>query len=180
MKKNKIALNNGGFMLLETLIVSTVILGTLVFLYVQFVNVKASYEVSFKYNTIPGIFMAKEMSSFLYHLDNNGYTSLQNRVNNAQNGYVQVEKSIINNTADSALFTQMVSRMNIAYVILTNDDLAAIKSYLTNNNSSGSSIFNAKFKKFILNLTTKKTTKKRVIIAFNDETFASVLVGGDL
>ena len=178
MNKNKISTNNSGFMLLETLIVSTVILGTLVFLYVQFVNVKASYEVSFKYNTIPGIYMSREMGSFIYNLNNNGYSSLQNRLNNSQNGYIQIEPSVINNTYDSTLFTKMVDQMNIDYVIFTSDDLTNLKSYLSSNNSSGSSIFNAQFKKYILNLNTEGTNKNRLIIAFIDETYASVLIGG--
>ena len=59
MKKN----NNKGFMLLETMIVSAFIITTLTFLYVQFSNLKKSYEESFKYDSIPELYKAKEKNT---------------------------------------------------------------------------------------------------------------------
>ena len=49
MKKNR------GYVLFETLVVSTVILGTLVFLYIQLSSIKSSYNTSFKYNTVSAL-----------------------------------------------------------------------------------------------------------------------------
>lgn len=179
MKKNQNTLNNSGFMLLETLIVSTVILGTLVFLYVQFVNVKSSYEVSFTYNTIPGIFMSKEISQFIVTLDNNGYSSLQNKLNNSTDGYVSIDPDVdFVNSNDTELYKEMIRNMNISYVLFVNDDLTNLKTYLSNNNNV-SEIFQPQFKKYILGLDTDKTNKNRLIVAFADKTFASVLIGGE-
>src|SRR5574344_1738439 len=129
MKKS----NNKGFMLLETLIVSTVILSTLVFLYIQFVNVKSSYEVSFRYNTIPGLYMAKEVSTYLTE---NGYTSLQTSLDNnltTNNGYINIisSSSVV---GDSALYTNMIGEMNIVHLLFVNDSLTTIKTYLSSGN----------------------------------------------
>ena len=40
---------NKGFILLETLVVSTFIITLLIYLYVQFSNLKKSYDISFRY-----------------------------------------------------------------------------------------------------------------------------------
>ena len=60
---------NKGFMLIETLVVSTFIISTLIYLYVQFTNLKKSYDISFRYDTIPGLYSAKEIDKFI----NNNY-----------------------------------------------------------------------------------------------------------
>lgn len=178
MNKNKISLNNNGFMLLETLIVSTVILGTLVFLYVQFVNVKSSYEVSFTYNTVPGIFMSKEIADFISGLGINDYTSLQNRLSDSDDGYVSIDPKGTDFTSvnDTNLYKAMVSSMNISYVLFVNDDLTNLKTYLSGNANDISDIFQPAFKKYILSLNTDNTQKNRLIVEFDDETFASVLI----
>ena len=51
--------NNKGFTILETLITSTLIISTLVFLYVQFSNLKQNYQESFEFNTVRGIHKSK-------------------------------------------------------------------------------------------------------------------------
>lgn len=58
-------MNKKGFMLLETLVVSTFILGILIFLFIQLSTIKRAYDTSFRYNTITGLYHAKEFSKFL-------------------------------------------------------------------------------------------------------------------
>ena len=40
--------NNKGFMLVEALVMSMIVIGTLTFMYIQFQNISRSYEKSFK------------------------------------------------------------------------------------------------------------------------------------
>ena len=47
---NKI--NNKGFVLAETLIVTSFVAGVLLYLFIQFSNLNKNYNNSFKYNTI--------------------------------------------------------------------------------------------------------------------------------
>lgn len=170
MKKS----NNKGFMLLETLIVSTVILSTLVFLYIQFVNVKSSYEVSFRYNTIPGLYMTKEISTFLTE---NGYTALQTNLENSTNGYVNIHTPNFI-TGDTTLYTNMITYMNIKNLLFVNDDLTTLKTYLSSG-SYATDVFNQEFRKYILKLSTNSTNKYRLIVEFYDNTFASIMIGGE-
>lgn len=60
MKKN----NNSGFMLLETLLVSTFVLGVMTYIIVQFSALKRSYNDSFNYNTIVGLYGVKNMHEY--------------------------------------------------------------------------------------------------------------------
>ncbi len=188
MKKSKITFNNNGFMLLETLIVSTVILGTLVFLYVQFVNVKSSYEVSFTYNTIPGIYMSKELGEFIAGtVQNNGRSTLVKlqtdlSSNDNTNGYISINPdTVFAYPDDTSLYKEMIQQMNIKSVLVVDDsdDLSKIKSFLSTGSNVEQDIFEPQFKKYILSLATDNTGKCRLIVAFNDQTFASVLIGDD-
>ena len=57
--------DNRGFMLTETLIVATLLITVLLFMYVQFKNVMRSYERSFKYNTINNIYALNNVKKYI-------------------------------------------------------------------------------------------------------------------
>lgn len=166
--------NNKGFMLLETLIVSTIILSTLVFLFVQFTNIKTSYEISFKYNTVPGIYIAKELSDFL--LENNIDSDLSNKLDENENGFINITSHTDINNGENSFYQTMITNMNIKSVIYTSDNLENLKTYL-NSNSVDKTIFTEKFKEFIFSLKTNSTSNNRLIIMFNDNTFVSIIIG---
>lgn len=81
MKKN----NRMGFMLIETLLVSTFVLGVLTYLYVQFSALKRNYDDDFKYDTVPGLYGVRNINQYITR--QNGYSTLQTSVN-ATYGYV--------------------------------------------------------------------------------------------
>lgn len=168
MKKS----NNKGFMLLETLIVSTVILSTLIFLYVQFVNIKKNYEISFRYNTIPGLYMTKGVGEFLTE---NGYTSLKTNLSNNVNGYLDISScSLVSGSTE--LCNKLYTSIKATKVLFVNDDLNILKTYLSTTTYE-KAIFNEEFKRYILNLTTKSIGGRyRIIIQFSDNTFASMML----
>lgn len=172
MKKNK--LGNQGFMLLETLIVSTIILSTLVFLYIQFSNIKTNYDISFRYNTIPGLYAAKEISEFITNNDN---TNLSTQVDNEVNGYVNITSgSLINGNTN--LFRKLCEYFNVNTILYVPDDLTKFKDYLNNGDNVQSNI-SEDFKRYILNLNTNSSNKDRIIIKFNDNTYSSIILGGN-
>ena len=168
--------NNKGFMLLETLIVSTIILSTLIFLFVQFTNIKENYEVSFRYNTIPGIYIAKELSDFL--VENNINDSLSNMLDNEENGFINIKTHTHINNGDKNFYQTMIFNMNIKNVLYTSANLEKLKAYL-NSSKVDTSIFTESFKEYIFSLKTKNVNNNRLIIMFNDKTFASIIVGID-
>lgn len=173
MNKSNCKINKNGFMLLETLIVSTVILGTLVFLYVQFVNIKANYEISFKYNTIPGLFMTKEISNIV----KDDISSLQTKLEKETSKYLNITSSEYI-TVNKELYNNTVSAMNIDTILFVDDNLDEFKNHLLSD-TYDTATFDDQFKKYILRLNTNKENKYRIIIKFKDKTYASVLVGGN-
>lgn len=163
-KKNK------GFMLIETLVVSTFILGTLVFLYIQFINVKKSYEKSFRYNTVPNLYMTKNISEMLT-LDD--YNSLDTKLsNNATKGYALVSCTDIS----SSICNTLISKSNIRYVLYTSDDLSILKNYISTSGTNDP-IFDPEFKKYLLQLQGGNISgRNRLIVYFGDTTFASIVL----
>lgn len=67
MKKNE-----KGFTLLETLVVSTFVVGTIVFLFSQFVVIKKNYTRSLKYDNVDDIYIAKNLKQFFEIVDIQG------------------------------------------------------------------------------------------------------------
>jgi len=57
--------NNKGFAITEVLILSTVIIGVLIFMYSQFKNINRSYQISFKYDTVEGMYLANNIINYI-------------------------------------------------------------------------------------------------------------------
>lgn len=158
--------NCKGFVLLETLIVSTFILGTLVFLYVEFSAVKRSYDISFRYNTVPGLYYAKEMTSYLKEI---GYSNLEPIMEN--NNYIDITSC----EYFDLMCSNIVKHIGAKKVIYVGNKLNNLKSSLQGNYDKG--VFDGELKKFILQLSDETTDRKRIIIEFNDSTFATIHLG---
>src|SRR5574344_208529 len=158
-KKNK--LGNKGFMLLETLIVSTIILSTLIFLYIQFTNIKKGYDISFKYNTVSGLYMAKEISDFLV---DSGTSNLSEQLDNSTTGYINIKGGELV-LGDSEIYTNLISDMNIKAIIYTDDSekLITLKEYISGDEAPAD-IFPEDFKKYIISIESTESSKARIII----------------
>lgn len=169
--------NNKGFMLLETLIVSTILVGVLIFLYIQLVNVKESYDSSFQSNTVPGLYVSKEIAGYIFENDS-VYNSLVNRLNNSQYGYVEISSTDIN---FKELFNgEALSPSMQTEVILFTDDNEKLDEL---KNALITKVFvsnNMGFNNFILKMNTKRTKYKRIFVEFKDKTYASVLVTNNI
>lgn len=157
--------SNEGFILIETLVVSTFILTTLVFLYVQFSNVKRSYDISFRYNTINDLYYAKELSNYLR---SDGYQIIASQVNS--NNYLDITNCIYS----GELCSKIKDKIKAKQIIYVNSSIIPLQNEIKNNSSL--SKFDPEFKKFILNLTEDSDGRNRLIIEFEDLTFASVTI----
>lgn len=71
-------INNKGFLLVETLIVATFCLSVLVILFLQFKNLVVSYNNSYKYNTVEGIYSLKPIKNYLTQNDFSTQLNLEN------------------------------------------------------------------------------------------------------
>lgn len=158
---------NSGFVLFETLVVSTLILGTLIFLFIQISTIKNSYYVSFKYNTIPGLYNANVMANFLT-ID--GYSTLKTNIDSSDYGYVDITDCV----NSGSLCYKIVDDIDAKVVLLAQNDISTLKNNLEQVNIDKS------FKKFIKRLpNTKDDGKYRLIIAYNNDTYATISVKED-
>lgn len=166
MKKN----NNKGFILLETLIVSTFVIGVLVFLYVQFNNIKRSYDESFKYNSIPGLYGAIDIKKYF---NNIGYNTLKTELQNSSLGYIELSSSYI--SGDSNYYDTLTNSLNIKYILFTQDNLDTLKSYLTNNQETFITTYTSNLYEYVNRTSINSTSNNyRLFIAYNDNTYTSI------
>ncbi len=152
--------NNKGFMLVEALVMSMVVIGTLTFMYIQFQNISRSYEKSFNYNTITGLYITNEVKNYL--INNNLLDTYKGKVTASFTKY-----TIIDDITDSS-FEMLKFKGQVKTILLTDESLSGLKGKKT-------STLSEKFNDFINYLKVdKEEGKYRLLIEFNDDTFASL------
>lgn len=159
-----------GFMLVELLIVSVFILSVLIFLYVQLINVNNNYRRSFTYNTVPGLYIAKNLANYLIE------TNYVEVVNDINNGYLDITNSYTNSTP---LYNDIKEFSNVKKIIITKEDLSDIKTYLKNTNvNTLKNTFSNDFREFILKQSSdsNELDRYRLIIEYKDNTFATIVL----
>ena len=152
MKKN-------GFMLAEVLIVSTLLIGVMVFMYAQIRTLTSNYSKTFKYNTVDGLYGARVIYDFLITEDE--YSSF--------NETSFIDKSKINK---SEYFDALVEELGILKIVIS-DDSKNVYEFLTNNysNANGYDGNSDYYEALITFSTTLNSSGKHIIIAYNDGTF---------
>ena len=158
--------NNQGFMLIEALVMSTLIIGVLVYMFIQFQNISRSYDKSFSYNTVTGLYITNEIKNYLS--SNNKINDLMNNVKAAEKKYIEIKD------LDDATWNELLEKGNIKTVLFTDESLSKLKGQY---NSS----FSEKLNDYINYVKVgEQVDKYRVIIEFNDDTFASLRIGGEV
>jgi hypothetical protein len=163
MKKN----NNRGFMLVETLVVSTFIFSTLIFLYVQFRTVNNSYSATFNYNTANGLYAVNNVKEYLLDV---GYRDLALKI--GEEKYIDITSCPIQYISELSYCRALFEKLNIKTVIFTNQDLSELKGYLLQARP-----FDEDLNKFINFIKYDDADNEyRLIIAFKDDTFATLKI----
>ena len=172
-------MKNKGFVLVETLVASTVILGALIFLFIQFSTIKNAYDKSFRYNTIPGLYSAKVLATFL---EENGYEKIETALNNSTSGYVQINNaSCITYFEGGAMdlcknILDKIKSKQVLYVSSIN----SLQNNLKNNTITETDIFDKDFKEFIIQIgSNEDVSKKKLLISFENNTYAVINIGED-
>lgn len=157
---------NSGFVLFETLVTSTLVLGTLIFLYIQITSLKNSYKESFTYNTIPGIYNANVLANYL---EKTGYSDIVEQL--GDNHYIDITNCVL----ASPLCTEIVNKINAKTVLFTRSNITLLKEELQQTNLS------KKFINYIKKLPdVKENANYRLLIEYNNKTYGSVVVDDDL
>lgn len=154
--------SNNGFVLAETLIVTTFVAGILIFLFIQFSNLSKNYNDSYKYNTVEGLYSLNNIIKYIKS-DTTFNESLSTLVNTDK--YLEI--------TDCTLFSDP------KYCSLL-FELENIKSIYITDNYFNKSIFNNSeetIKTFINKINSDGEQKYRIVAEFNDFTFATIRFG---
>lgn len=170
MKKN----NNKGFVLLETLVVSSFIITILIYLYVQFVSLKNSYDTSFRYDSIPNLYSLKQVDTFINKAY--GYETLKSELAKSENNnYLELYK----NKCDLEYFSnnnsycnKLMENLNIKTLLIINNNLASIKTRFKEHNPYSNGLY-----KYLKTIDPVLASKSYLLIAeFNDKSYAYLRV----
>lgn len=159
--------SNKGFTLIETLIVSTFVVVTLTYLFIQINYTLTNYDITFRYDSITGIYNTNVITEYLKQ---NGYQNLINLL--STNGYVDITTSS-NVNGDSTYYNLIIDKTNIKTILFTSEDMIQIKENIKDSS------YSEELKRYIEKKDTNSLLTNRyiVIIEFNDNTFASARIG---
>lgn len=174
--------NNQGFLLVETLIVSTFIASTMIFIFVQFRRINTEYNRSFTYNTVEGIYATKEMNKFIL---NNGYARIveymSGRTQNGETAKPELYAEIYNETHGcSSLYVyevdycnRLMKDLNAKQVIVTASDLTDFRNKLDSYDEFDTNM--KRFMKYIkFDTGDAEIGRRRTIVSFKDNTYATL------
>ncbi len=159
--------NNRGFTLFETLLISTFIVGTLVYLFSQFVILKNNYNNSFKYNTVEALYKGFNADRYLSGVE---ARKIVNQVNNSSLKYIDITSC---SYFDSSNYCGILfSALNIKTAIIAKGGLEGLKNALENNNPYDEGLY-----KFVKNQKIKEDDSKYyLIIKYNDDTYTNIVL----
>ena len=158
MKKN----SSKGFMLVETLIVTIFVASILIFLLIQFTNLNNNYNKSYDYNKVEDI---NSLRNIIYYIENdiNAMTNIQNSV--IYDKYLDITNCDI--FLEKKYCKKLFELENIKKVIVTTNK---VKYELFEKHDE-------KFKIFINKINEDGDEKYRLIVYFNNSTYATVRFG---
>lgn len=151
-----------GFVLAETLIVTTFVSGVLIFLFIQFTKLSENYSQSYSYNTVDSLYATKHIRDYIVS-DSTAYEAIKKRINDDL--YMDITSC---NVFQEREYCKMLLKLEKAKKVL-----------ITNNNFDKVIFYNydEKFKKFINKIDGKGIEQYRIIVEFNDSTYATLRFG---
>lgn len=170
-------IDNKGFLLTELLVTATLVSTVLIFLYTQFYTIKRSYDTSFKYNTVNGLYALDNIRDFL---EENDIYILTQGLNTTS--YIDLVENNLQ-TTNETYFNTLIQGLNIKYLLFTNQNIEGLIRQINNGTALTSDTNGYEdLKKFIKRIdydSSDTSNNYRIIAEFNDNTFASILVGGE-
>ena len=157
--------DNKGFMLVETLIVATLIISVLIYLFIQFQTIAKSYNTSFNYNTVDAAYGVSNIRNYIL---SDGYEELLNYQNTANNGYVDITNCNSEYFEETEYCLSLFDQLNVKTVLFTKNNLSNLKSK--------NFTFNEKLKSFINYIKYDNEKVYRIIVEYKNGTFGSLKV----
>jgi competence protein ComGC len=167
MKKNR-----KGFTLIETLLVSTFIIGILIFLFSEFAKLKKSYDSSFENNAIPALYKARNINRFLYSTEGSSFIQY---LEDSDSGYLEITDCPTNYLKRSDYCKQLFKDLDVVTVFVSKE--TTFKTDLQEdlkNNTDGK--YSEKLYRFVkgLSINNENYDGYRIIVEFEDEQYATV------
>lgn len=163
MKKIK----NQGFMLAETLIVSTVVMSVLIIIYVQFRNINKNYGTTFNYNTVNALYNVKNISNYILTENFSQFLTVKGDaiyldITDCNSGYYN----------EKYYCEALYETLNVKKILLTDEDTTKLRTEVNTIDD-----FSEELKSFINYISPSKILNKyRLIVEFNDNTFATLQI----
>jgi len=177
-------LNNKGFLLVETIVVATFTLTVLIALFLQFKNLLVSYNSSYNYNTIEGIYNLNTVKNYVMQYQDSE-NPLNKQLKNSEKPYIVLYNGSCNADLSLGGLTYCDTLMKegnfktkegiFKTVIFSNSNPTKIKEYLKSNEDTNIS---EEMKNLIKRLD-KVENQNRLIAEFNDGTLATIVFGVD-
>ena len=162
MKKN----NKKGFIFAETIAVSVVIMTSLVIIYTQFISVNNSYNRSFQYNNVNGLYITKNIRDFINN--ENSLNKLITALGN--NTYLDITSCSNEYFIEYGYCETLFEYSGVKTVLFTNEDITNLKKDIT------STSYNQTLKDFIMRINNSVEDNYRLIVEFDDETYATLKI----
>lgn len=163
--------NNRGFTLVETLVVSSFIVGILIFLFAQFSKLKQSYDASFEYNTIPALYKAQNINRYVFSSGNN---LLISELEKSPAGFIDITECPMDYLDKIDYCSQLFSDLGVVAVLVTKETTfkTGLQEYLKTNNTA----YHEKLYQFVkqLSINSANYAGYRLIVEFEDDNFATV------
>ena len=160
MKKS----NKKGFILAETIAVSVVIMTSLVIVYTQFMTISKSYARTFTYNSVNNLYLVNNVKEYI---KDDGISKLIEALNGIN--YIDITSCPTDYFIEYLYCRSLVENSNIKQIIFTKQNLETLENNLDGN-------FSEKMKQFIKSINYDDASNYRVIVEFNDETYATLMV----
>ncbi len=157
MKKN-------GFVLVETLVATTLIAVVFTFLYIQFNNINENYRKTYENNTVEGLYGLYNIKSLLL---SNGYDDIKNSLTD----YVDITEC--SNFTNMNQCTNLFNVLGVEQLIFMKDDIINLKSSLLSDNNISDN-----FKSFIKIVNTDTILDGyRLLVEYENGSCATLKVG---
>ena len=164
MKKS----DNRGFVLTETLVVSTIVVAALVFVFTQFRTVNRGYERTFRYNTVEGMYAVYNLKSYLKW---DGLEVLKLLFQEPSYQYIDITACPNVYMMNSNYCKQLIRTLDIKQVVLTRNQMDEVRSFVADDDH-----FSEEMKLFVGNVSDVKSNGYRLWVEFQDRTFATLRV----
>ncbi len=159
-------LGKKGFMLTETLIVSTMLITILIILYVQFKNVTRSFYASFTYNTVGSSY---NLYNAKLYIEQSDYSLIAEKLKT--NTYIDLTDCPGSYFTSTDYCETLFTKLGVTKIIMTNENL---HSLIEDND------FDGDFNDFLNSIDYESTDGYRLIGSFKDGTYASIrILNGD-